>query len=723
MEIQDLAIKIAKQISLPTANILSVLNLIEQEATVPFIARYRKAQTGGLDEEQIRQIIKLSNYFQELEDRKKTILKSITEQGKLTPELQLQIENCEDATILEDLYLPFKVKRKTKAVIALENGLGPLVEIVKTARTGNPTEIVYPFLKGDICTQKEALDGVQYIIAEEITENTAYRALVRKHLQDYGTVSSTVKDTEHKEATKFEIYHEFQCNLKRIKPYQILALNRGESLGVLSVKITGDSEFLLQQIIQQEKVSSNLLFEETWHGGIKLGLNRYLYPSLEREIRSNLTEVSDKHAITIFAQNLKSLLMQPPLAGHIVMGIDPGFASGCKIAVINELGTYLEGDVMYPTPPKKATQDAEKIMLRLIYRYQVTLIAIGNGTASRETEVFVASVIQKNNLPIQYLITSEAGASVYSVSTIAQKEFPKLDATERGNISIARRVLDPLAELIKIDPKSIGVGLYQHDVNQRLLEQELAAVVESCVNEVGVELNSASAALLSYVSGLTTRVAENIVAYRETNGKFKNRTELKLVKGVGEKAFEQSAGFLRIRDGNEPLDNTAIHPESYPKVYQLAEVLKQTKTELPRIALALSQQKEPERVKLCTALDLDTHTLNLIQENLAKPGRDPRESISKPVLRSDVLKPEDLHTGMTLNGTVRNVVDFGAFVDIGLKNDALLHISKIQLNKRITKPMDVLKTGQVLQVIIDSIDLEKNRISLAWDGKLAEVSQ
>ena len=722
MEIKELATQVAKVVGLSFSNVRAVIELTEQEATVPFIARYRKAQTGGLDEEQIRNVIKTKNYIQELENRKKTIIKAIHEQGKLSPELQNQIEQCQDATILEDLYLPYKIKRKTKAVIAIENGLGPLVEIVKTTTHGNPTGIVYPFLAGDVCTQKEALDGVQYIIAESIAENAAYRALVRKHIQEKGVIASSIKDIDHKEAAKFEIYQEFRANPRQIKPYQTLALNRGEELGIIAVKISGDVEFLLHQIELQENIPRGLLFEETWRNGIKLGLARYLQPAIEREIRSNLTEVADKHAISIFAQNLKGLLMQPPLSGHTVIGVDPGFASGCKIAVVNELGVYLEGTVIYPTPPKNAQAEAEKVLLSLIQRHHASLIAIGNGTASRETEVFVASVIRKNNLSVQYLIVSEAGASVYSVSAIAQKEFPNLDATERGNISIARRVLDPLAELIKIDPKSIGVGLYQHDVDQRHLEQELATVVESCVNEVGVELNTASVTLLSFVSGLNIRAAENIIAYREQNGRFKNRLELKHVKGIGEKSFEQAAGFLRIREGNEPLDNTAIHPESYPKVLLAAQYLNLSPTDFGRIALALVQQKDTEKAKLCQAIDIDVHTLKLIQENLAKPGRDPRENIPKPILRSDVLRPEDLRVGMKLNGTVRNVVDFGAFIDIGLKNDALLHLSRIQLNKRISKPMDVLKVGQLLLLTIDSIDLEKNRIGLAWHGETAEIT-
>lgn len=705
---------VARRTEIGFRAVKATVELLEQGATVPFIARYRKAFTGGMDEEQIREIAKAHKYFAELLQRKETILRSIEEQGKLTPDLKQKIENCHDATELEDLYLPYKPKRKTKAVIAVEQGLAPLAQIIKTVTDGNIEEICKQFINGDICTRKEAIQGAQYIIAEEITENAEVRAYVRTQMQREGKVCSKKKQTDHKEAYKFDLYEDAEFSVARIKPHQMLALNRGENLEILSVKVTADDEAFESFISRLYKINPKLIFYSEYLDAVRLALSRYLKPSIEREVRKVLKEVCDLHAVKVFSQNLRNLLLQPPLADKMVMGIDPGFASGCKVAIVNPQGDYLEGAIIYPVPPRNAFTEAEAIVLRLIQKHKVNLIAIGNGTASRETETFIAKVIKKHSLAVQYIIVSEAGASVYSASELAKKEFPHLEASERGNISIARRVLDPLAELVKIDPKSIGVGLYQHDVNQTLLEEELKAVVESSVNEVGVELNTASPTLLSYVSGLNERIANEIVNYRNKVGSIKNRKELLNVKGIGERTFEQAAGFLRIRNGVEPLDNTAIHPESYDKVRALAQELQyDLNSNMSALGFALAKMKKDRLQSLLAKTELDEHTFELIAQNLLKPGRDPREDVPPPILRSDVLKLDDLNEGMVLNGTVRNVVDFGAFIDIGLKNDALLHISRMGKNgRRVQNPLDVLEVGDIIQVKIERLEREKERVSL-----------
>lgn len=690
------------------------VHLLDQGATVPFIARYRKAQTHGMDEDQIREIAKVYKYFSELEERKITVLKTIEEQGKLTNELRLQIENCDDAIVLEDLYLPYKPKRKTKATIAIEQGLLPLADIIRSSFDGNIDEILSSFINGEICTKKEALQGAQYIIAEQITENASVRSYVRREMQENSTVCSKKKKTDHKEAFKFELYEDFNIDITKIKPHQLLALCRGESLGILSINLEANSDSLKRYIEKILDVKEDLLFYEEYMDAIKLALSRYIEPSIEREVRKILKEVSDVHAVSIFSQNLRNLLLQSPIADQVVLGIDPGFASGCKVAVVGKQGEYLEGDVIYPVPPRNLVAEAEAKMLRLINKYQVDIISIGNGTAGRETEIFVSTLIKKNKLNVKYLIVNEAGASVYSASEIAKKEFPDLDATQRGNISIARRIQDPLAELVKIDPKSMGVGLYQHDVDQTLLENELEAVVESCVNEVGVDLNSASFKLISFISGLNERLATEIVNYRNQIKKFTTRAQLLNVKGIGDKTFELAAGFLRIRNGDEPLDNTSIHPESYEKVKNLASSMDMPATDFQKLAFALSKLNENKLRDILKTVDLDRPTFDLIIQNLAKPGRDPREDVPPPILRSDVLSIEDLKEGMELNGTVRNVVDFGAFVDIGLKNDALLHVSKMAPNsrRRINNPLEVVQVGDIIKVKIDKIEIEKQRVGL-----------
>jgi uncharacterized protein len=709
---QGIAQLVSRQTQLPHKGVEAAVRLFDQGATVPFVARYRQGPTGGLDEAQLRAVQKAHRYFQDLEERKQTILRTIEQQGQLTEALRGQIQACQDANQLEDLYLPYKPKRKTKATTARENGLEPLAELIKTATEGDQEAIKRRFIQGAICTPKEALTGAQYILAEELTEDAAIREQVRQEMQQTAEVRAKKRDTGHKEAQKFELYEDFSENINRLRPHQILALNRGENLEILSVKLQAEEATLQQQIARRIGLSQQLLFYEAYQEAIKLAVNRYLAPAIGRELRKELNAVADKHAAGVFAENLRNLLMQPPLAGHVILGIDPGFASGCKVAVIDAYGDYQTDDIIYPVPPKQDVKGAQRKVRELIDAYGVTLIVIGNGTASRETEQFVANLIQQQKLAVKYLVTNEAGASVYSASELAAKEFPQLQAAARGTISIARRVLDPLSELIKIDPKSMGVGLYQHDIDQKLLDEELTAVVESSVNEVGVDVNTASPTLLSYVSGLNTRLANNIVAWRNQHGHFDRREQLKNVQGIGERVFEQAAGFLRIRGGSEPLDNTAVHPESYPAVRQLASAMNMPTDQLSALALALGKLGKQRRQQLIEQTGLDAPTFQLIVASLTKPGRDPREDAPAPVLRSDILSIEDLQEGMQMQGTVRNVVDFGAFVDIGLKNDALLHISQLGGKRRVKNPHEEVAVGDVLPVQILNIDLEKGRVGL-----------
>lgn len=713
----DLSLLIARKVNLPLPGVEATVSLLERDSTVPFIARYRKAQTGGLDENQIRDIVKAKAYFEELNKRKEFVLKTIEEQGKLTPELEKKIAETLDENVLEDLYLPYKKKRKTKATVAREQGLAPLAEKMMQLTTGDPDAIAREFIQGEICTPKEAISGAQYIIAEEIAEDAELRNYIRKDMQRHAFVNTKKRKTKHPEADKFELYEDFSVEITRIKPHQILALNRGESLGILSVKLEDDTEEFIYQVEKRRKVSEQLIFYPQYREAIKLSLERYLLPAIERELRNMLSEKADQHAIQVFAENLRNLLMQPPLEGRTIMGIDPGFASGCKLVVLDPAGKPLEATVIYPTPPRKRIDQAEHTCMDLLYKYDVDLIAIGNGTACRETEQFVAELIQRNNLQARYLIVSEAGASVYSTSEVAAEEFPDRDPTERGTISIGRRVLDPLSELIKIDPKSMGVGLYQHDVDQKELARELGAVVESTVNEVGVDVNSASAQLLAFVSGLSSRLARNIVKHREQHGPFTRREQLLEVSGIGEKIYEQAAGFLRIRNGEEPLDNTAIHPEAYDALRELARQVKAKLEDLPRLAKKLRSLENGKQEKLLKKVQLDEPTFELIQENLKKPGLDPREDVPAPILRSDVLKMEDLKERMRLKGTVRNVVDFGAFVDIGLKNDALLHVSKMGKHRRVENPFDEVSVGDVLDVEIEKVDVDRGRVSLMLNKK------
>jgi uncharacterized protein len=713
---------IAGKLKFSPAQVKTVANLIDEGATIPFLARYRREVTGDLDEEQLRAIRDDLEYVRLLEDRKSTILKSISEQEKLTPELEKAIQSCTDLKTLEDLYLPYKPKRKTRASVAREKGLEPLAQQIMDQKTfkGTPEDVAAAYLDAEkgVDSVEQALQGARDIIAEWVNENVEVREKLRKEFRGYGAIKSK-KVSSVTDRTVYESYYEFSCRVKYIKPYQILALNRGERENILSVELEVTEDQCLDHIDDVVLVNEDSIFTDHLFDAVEDAFKRLLFPALERELRNELSEIADDHAIKTFAENMHNLLMQPPLANKVVMGIDPAFRTGCKVAIIDATGKYLEGDTIYPTEPFRRIAEAEASLTRLIDKHKVNLIAIGNGTASRETEAFIADYIQRRKVfkpdeALFYLIVSEAGASVYSASTVAREEFPELDAAQRGNISIARRVLDPLAELVKIDPKSVGVGLYQHDVNQFKLTRKLDDVVETCVNTVGVNLNTASASLLNHVSGLSKTVSENIIKFREEKGRFKNRKELLDVAGVGAFRFQQSAGFLRVAESENPLDNTAIHPESYEATRKLCEKFEIDIRHLHEMQHLLPLKfQNMNKMKVADELAIGIPTLELIVENLLKPGRDPRESLPKPILRQDILKLEDLKPGDTLEGTVRNVVDFGAFVDLGVKQDGLLHISKMSLDgRRVENPHEVVSVGDIIKVAVDSIDSERGRISI-----------
>ncbi len=711
---------IAKELNIKDEQVKAVLKLFSEEATIPFIARYRKEKTGGLDEEVLREIEQKFEYLNLLNARKETVLKSIEEQGKLTDELSAAINAAEKLQTVEDLYLPYKRKRRTRGTIAKEKGLEPLSEFIMSEKDfrGDLNEIAEKFINPEkgVETSEEALSGALDIIAEKIGETAKVREQSRRYLAEKGLLCSTKNEKPPEETTKrkdvYEVYHDFKVPFAKLKPHQTLAINRGEKEGFLKVVFDFDKDELLNKIYKTFQGKEFTVFEDLIRAAVKDSFGRLIYPSIERELRNELTEKAELHAIEVFASNLRQLLLQPPISGKIIMGIDPGFVSGSKIAVIDKTGKYLDGATIYPHPPQKRMTEAKGKIKSFIEKYNVEIIAIGNGTASRETETMVAELIKTLERKVNYLIVSEAGASVYSASPLAKEEFPDLEASMRGNISIARRVLDPLSELVKIEPKAIGVGMYQHDVNQKLLAKKLDDVVESCVNYVGVDLNTASVSLLSYVSGLSKPLAKRIVKYREENGFFPSREELKKVRGLGEKAFEQAAGFLKIRESDNPLDNTFIHPESYKATEKLLRIVGISVNEISEKGSLIELYVKQKGIRnIAEKLGVGEMTLSDIVDNLKKPGRDPREDVPKPILRSDILKLEDLSEGMKLKGTVRNIVDFGAFVDIGLKNDALLHISEIS-NKFINSPLDVLSVGDLIEVTVKSIDYNKGRIGL-----------
>ncbi|EGQ3693568.1 Tex family protein [Staphylococcus pseudintermedius] len=701
---------IHNQYQYPVKHIEAVLKLLEEKNTVPFIARYRKEVTGGLDEVEIKQIADEYHYMEQLQKRKDEVIHSIEQQGLLTDELRRDIQQQTKLQRVEDLYRPYKQKKKTRATEAKRKGIEPLAEwIYRQKLDADLGEKAQTFLTDEVTSVEEAIQGAQDIIAEKIADHPQYRKQILKLTQKEGLMTALKKKKAEDEKAVFEMYYDYQEPLRQVANHRILAMNRGENEKILQVKIEMDKAILAQNIKKQEVKGHNELSTIVGEA-IDDAMKRLIFPSIEREIRTDLTERAEAQAITLFSENLKNLLLQPPLKGKQILGVDPAFRTGCKLAVINPYGTFIEKSVMYPHPPVSKVAEAEKVFLKMVKDFDINLIAIGNGTASRETEQFVARMIQDYALDVQYIIVNEAGASVYSASEIARTEFPDFQVEERSAVSIGRRVQDPLSELVKIDPKSIGVGQYQHDVNQKALDAALDFVVETAVNQVGVDVNTASSTLLQHVSGLSRQIADNIVLYREENGAITHHRQLNKVKRLGAKTFEQSIGFLRIVNGKEPLDNTAIHPESYDATYQLLESLELKITDIGTSVLA-KVLSTLDIASYARKLNIGVPTLEDIVKSLIAPNRDPRDDYETPELKSDVLSIEDLSKGMKLNGTVRNVVDFGAFVDIGIKQDGLVHISKLA-KKFIKHPMDIVSVGDIVEVWIENIDENKGKVAL-----------
>lgn len=714
MKTSDFLLKqIATELKLSTKQIESVIKLLEDGNTVPFIARYRKEQTGSLDEVQIQTISERYTYIQNVTNRKEEVIRLIAEQDKLTDELKQKIEQAHKLQEVEDLYRPFKQKRKTKANVAKAKGLEPLAEYLLTLPSDQIEKKAAAFIseEKEVANVEEALEGAQHIIAEQLADDPDMRKWIRSETYQKGSLVTSGKDVESDEKNVYEMYYDYQEPIKKIVPHRVLAVNRGEKEGILKAAIEPPAEnirfYLDKQVLKGKQTTARPLIEAAIDDAYK----RLIQPSIEREIRKELTEKAEEQAIHIFAENLRKLLLQPPMKGKRVLGVDPAFRTGCKLAVVDDTGKVHHIGVIYPHPPVQKKAEAKQKVKEIIQSSNIEVIAIGNGTASRETEQFIADLIQELDQPVSYLIVNEAGASVYSASALAREEFPDLQVEERSAISIARRLQDPLAELVKIDPKSVGVGQYQHDVSQKQLNSSLTFVVETVVNQVGVNVNTASQALLQYVSGLSKAVAGNIIKRREEIGRFTSRKELKDIPRLGAKTYEQCIGFLRITDGQDPLDRTGIHPESYKETKQFLRMISMTPDDL-----GTEQLKEKiAEVKLNEAaeqLDIGTITLQDIIDQLTRPERDPRDEVPKPLLKTDVLKLEDLKQGMELQGTVRNVVDFGAFVDIGVKQDGLVHISKLS-NRFVKHPLDVVSVGDIVTVWVDSVDQAKGRVALS----------
>lgn len=688
----------------------AVLTLLEEKNTVPFIARYRKEQTGGLDEVEIKQINDEYQYMVNLQKRKEEVIHNIEEQGLLTTELKNDILKQTKLQRVEDLYRPYKQKKKTRATEAKRKGLEPFAKWLK-----NPSlemtieEKATQFFNEEIENIEQAIQGAQDIIAEKVSDEPKYRTKILKDTFQHGKIVTQKKKNAEDDQEIFSMYYDYSEPIKKIANHRTLAINRGEKEKILSVKIDMDIQGI-ENFIRKHEMIHHHEGSTIIENAIADSLKRLIMPSIEREIRGDLTEKAEKHAIDVFSENLRNLLLQPPMKGKQILGVDPAFRTGCKLAVINPFGTFIAKGVIYPHPPVNKKEDAEKMFVQFVNNYDVDLIAIGNGTASRETEQFVASMIQKHKLKTQFIIVNEAGASVYSASEIARSEFPDFQVEERSAVSIGRRVQDPLSELVKIDPKSIGVGQYQHDVNQKALEGALTFVVETAVNQVGVDVNTASRSLLQYVSGLSSTIAQNIILYREENGPIKHNKDIAKVKRLGAKTFEQSIGFLRIINGSEPLDNTSIHPESYQATYQLLSEIGFSADDLGKADLKAALN-HVDLTDMATKLNIGEPTLEDIIKSLIAPNRDPRDEFETPILKSDVLSIEDLSKDMKLSGTVRNVVDFGAFVDIGVKQDGLVHISKLT-KKFVKNPMDVVSVGDIVDVWILDIDDKKGKVSL-----------
>ncbi|MEK4561383.1 Tex family protein [Staphylococcus sp. FSL K6-3157] len=701
---------IREKYNFTTKQINSVLSLLEDKNTVPFIARYRKEQTGGLDEVEIKQIDDEYQYMVNLQKRKEEVIHNIEEQGLLTTDLKSDILKQTKLQRVEDLYRPFKQKKKTRATEAKRKGLEPFAKWLKQSNLDTTIENkAQQFLNEEIETIEAAIKGAQDIIAELVSDAPKYRTKILKDTFQHGNIITQKKKNAEDEKEIFSMYYDYSEPVKKIANHRVLAVNRGEKEKVLSVKLEMDTQGI-ENFIRKNEITTNHEGNYIIEDAIKDSLKRLIMPSIEREIRGDLTEKAENHAIDVFSENLRNLLLQPPLKGKQILGVDPAFRTGCKLAVINPFGTFVAKGVMYPHPPINKKADAEKIFVKFVKDYDVELIAIGNGTASRETEQFVASMIQEHHLKVQFIIVNEAGASVYSASEVARTEFPDFQVEERSAVSIGRRVQDPLSELVKIDPKSIGVGQYQHDVNQKALEAALTFVVETAVNQVGVDVNTASRSLLQYVSGLSPTIAQNIINYREENGAIKHNKDIAKVKRLGAKTFEQSIGFLRIVDGSEPLDNTSIHPESYRATYQLLNEINMKAEDLGTEDLK-SALNHLNIAEMAEKLNIGQPTLEDILKSLIAPNRDPRDEFETPILKSDVLSIEDLAKNMKLSGTVRNVVDFGAFVDIGVKQDGLVHVSKLS-KKFVKNPMDIVSVGDIVDVWILDIDDKKGKVSL-----------
>ena len=711
----DIVKILAGELGIKTAQVEATIKLIDEGNTIPFISRYRKEVTGSLNDEILRQFDERLKYLRNLEEKKTQVLSAIEEQGKLTDELKKEIEDAIALVAVDDLYRPFRPKRRTRAMIAVEKGLeGFANDIFEEKLEKDATDEAKKYLSDkeglEVETEADAIAGAMDIIAEKISDDATFRNKIRDLSFKQGILTSVAKD-ETTESV-YENYYNFAESVSKTAGYKILAINRGEEEKILTVKLDPPVEeiirYLEKCIIKKHNVHTEQILKDTIDDAYK----RLIAPSIERDIRSSLTEAAEDEAIKVFGKNLTQLLMQPPVAGRVVLGWDPAFRTGCKLAVVDETGKVLDTTVIYPTAPQNKVEAAKKVLKELIKKYNISLISLGNGTASRESEAVIVELIKEVDSKLEYIIVNEAGASVYSASKLATEEFPNFDVGQRSAASIARRLEDPLAELVKIDPKSIGVGQYQHDMNQKKLSEALGAVVEDCVNKVGVDLNTASAPLLEYISGISKAVAKNIVVYREENGSFKTRKELLKVSKLGPKAFEQCAGFLRINDGKEPLDMTSVHPESYAATKKLLESLGYRDSDITLSGLSGISKKISDFKKISDELEIGEITLRDIVKELEKPGRDPRDEMQKPILRTDVMEMEDLKEGMILKGTVRNVIDFGAFVDIGVHQDGLVHISRLS-KKFIKHPLEAVSVGDIVEVRVDSVDLKKKRIALS----------
>lgn len=709
MEITE---KIAEELDVQPQQVAAAVRLIDEGCTIPFIARYRKEVTGSLNDEVLRRLDERLRYLRGLEERKSQVLARIAEEGALTPELKKKVEQAETLVAVEDLYLPYKKKRKTRASVAKERGLGPLADILLSQSADRPMEEIaaeYVNAEKEVPDAGAALAGACDIIAETVSEDASCRAFLRDAMKNCGDVIAEAKKPE--QSSVYENYYHYHDSVRRTSGHRVLALDRGEKEKILTVRVDMDEDAALRYLKSKLMPKQNEYTDPCLTKAAEDAWRRLLRPAIERDIRREMTESAQEGAIRVFGRNLEQLLMQPPITGQTVLGWDPAFRTGCKLAVVDPSGKVLDTKVIYPTAPQNRVAESERELHGLIQKYHITLISLGNGTASRESEKIIADFLHRIPEKVQYVIVSEAGASVYSASELATEEFPEFDVGQRSAASIARRLQDPLAELVKIDPRSIGVGQYQHDMDQKKLGEVLSGVVESCVNQVGVDLNTASAALLEYISGISKTVAKNIVAWREENGRFDSRKDLKKVPKLGPKAFEQCAGFLRVTGGSEPLDGTSVHPESYRAASALLRQLGYSAADIARGGIPGIRKKVTDTKNMAESLGIGQETLTDILAELEKPGRDPRSEMPRPVLRSDVMEMKDLVPGMILTGTVRNIVDFGAFVDIGVHQDGLVHISQMS-RKRIRHPLDVVRVGDVVKVQVLSVDLARKRISL-----------